>query len=170
MLPPALGGLRFHVPPVLSRHAPGSMEKIKLSCSHPQDGEIILHSPNPRQIAKLRYQGENAITARTKSHQTCCGKAGASETRPYQDDMVDLHPALSSPSATPLRSRGIHGQGQASRRGEVPQRRRHAQGHSRAQAALGRHGKGSRGGRVTRSLSPRGARGLTPLGVSASYP
>ena len=34
------------------------------------------------------------------------GKAGASEMRPYQDDMVDLHPALSSPSATPLRSGG----------------------------------------------------------------
>ena len=32
--------------------------------------------------------------------------AGASEMRPYQDDMVDLHPALSSPSATPRRSGG----------------------------------------------------------------
>ena len=30
MLPPALGGLRFRVPPVPDRHAPGSMEKIKL--------------------------------------------------------------------------------------------------------------------------------------------
>ena len=28
MLPPALGGLRFRVPPVPGRHAPGSMEKI----------------------------------------------------------------------------------------------------------------------------------------------
>ena len=35
--------------------------------------------------------------------------AGASEMRPYQDDMVDLHPALSSPSATPLRSGGYAG-------------------------------------------------------------
>ena len=31
MLPPALGGLRSRVPPVPGRHAPGSMEKIKLS-------------------------------------------------------------------------------------------------------------------------------------------
>ncbi len=36
----------------------------------------------------------------------CREEAGASEMRPYQDDMVDLHPALSSPSATPLRSGG----------------------------------------------------------------
>ena len=50
----------------------------------------------------------------------CRGKAGASERRPYQDDAyppaegspkgrlrgggADVHPALSSPSATPLRS------------------------------------------------------------------
>ena len=32
--------------------------------------------------------------------------AGASEMRPYQDGATDLHPALSSPSATPLRSGG----------------------------------------------------------------
>ena len=30
MLPPALGELCFRVPPVPGRHAPGSMEKIKL--------------------------------------------------------------------------------------------------------------------------------------------
>ena len=40
----------------------------------------------------------------------CRGEAGASEMRPYQDDMVDLHPALSSPSATPLRSGGYAGE------------------------------------------------------------
>ncbi len=34
MLPSALGGLRFRVPPVPGRHAPGGMVKIKqrLSC------------------------------------------------------------------------------------------------------------------------------------------
>ena len=72
MLPPALGGLRFRVPPVPGRHAPGSMVKIKLSCGHPQDDEIILHSPFRRQIAKLKIKAEmkiheNEITVRTKS-------------------------------------------------------------------------------------------------------
>ena len=45
--------------------------------------------------------------------------AGASEMRPYQDDMADLHPALSSPSATPLRSGGY-----ATRLSEPTERRR----------------------------------------------
>ena len=43
---------------------------------------------------------------RTKSRQICRGKAVASERRPYQGGATDLHPALSSPSATPLRSGG----------------------------------------------------------------
>ena len=44
-----------------------------------------------------------------KSPRMCRGEAGASETRPYQDGAADLHHALSSPSATPLRSGGIRG-------------------------------------------------------------
>ena len=51
MLPPALGGLRSRVPPVPGRRAPGSMEKIKVPCGHPQDIGIILHPPFRRQIA-----------------------------------------------------------------------------------------------------------------------
>ena len=39
----------------------------------------------------------------------CRGEAGASEMRPYQGGALDLHPALSSPSATPLRSGGYAG-------------------------------------------------------------
>ena len=80
MLPSALGGLCFRVPPVPGRHAPGSMVKIKLSCGHPQDDEIILHSPFRRQIAKLKIKAEmkihgNEITVRTKSRRIC--RAGA---------------------------------------------------------------------------------------------
>ena len=56
MLPPALGGLRFRVPPVPDRLALGSMEKIKLSCGHPQDDEIIQHSPFRRQITKQKIK------------------------------------------------------------------------------------------------------------------
>ncbi|MBO6306330.1 MAG: hypothetical protein J6M55_02365 [Paludibacteraceae bacterium] len=40
----------------------------------------------------------------------CRGEAGASEMRPYQGGALDLHPALSSPSATPLRSVGYAGE------------------------------------------------------------
>ena len=107
---PPLAGSAFRVPPVPGRHAPGSMEKIKSSCGHPQDIGIILHSPFRRQIAKLKIKARrNEITVRTKSRQICRGEAGASEMRPYQGCATDLHPALSSPSATPLRSGGYAG-------------------------------------------------------------
>ena len=46
-------------------------------------------------------------------------KAGASEMRPYQVGATDVHPALSSPSATPLRSGGY-----AARLSEPTERRR----------------------------------------------
>ena len=49
----------------------------------------------------------------------CRGEAVASERRPYQDSATDLHPALSSPSATPLRSGGY-----AARLSELTGRRR----------------------------------------------
>ena len=49
----------------------------------------------------------------------CRGKAVASERRPYQGGATDLHPALSSPSATPLRSGGY-----AARLSELTERRR----------------------------------------------
>ena len=39
MLPPALGGLRFRVPPVPGRHAPGSMEKISYRAVSRKTGE-----------------------------------------------------------------------------------------------------------------------------------
>ena len=47
---------------------------------------------------------------RTKSRQICRGEAVASEMRPYQVGVTDLHPALGSPSATPLRSGGYAGE------------------------------------------------------------
>ena len=40
---PPLADSVFRVPPVPGRHAPGSMEKIKLSRGHPQDTRIIPH-------------------------------------------------------------------------------------------------------------------------------
>ena len=40
---PPLADSAFRMPPVPGRHAPGSMEKIKLSCSFPQDTIIIPH-------------------------------------------------------------------------------------------------------------------------------
>ena len=90
MLPPALGGLRFRVPPVPGRRAPGSMEKINV-VRFPQDGVIILHPPFRRQIAKLKIKARrNEIMVRTKSRQICRGKAGASEMRPYQGCATDL--------------------------------------------------------------------------------
>ena len=45
-----------------------------------------------------------------KSPRMCRGEAGTSEMRPYQVGATDLHPALSSPSATPLRSGGYAGE------------------------------------------------------------
>ena len=39
----------------------------------------------------------------------CRGEAGASEMRPYQGGAEALHPALSPPSATPLRAGGYAG-------------------------------------------------------------
>jgi hypothetical protein len=72
---PPLADSAFRVPPVPGRHAPGSMEKIKSSCGHPQDSEIILHSPFRRQIAKLKIKARrNEITVRTKSRRMCRGK------------------------------------------------------------------------------------------------
>ena len=104
------GRLRFRVPPVPGRHAPGSIEKINV-VRFPQDDEIIQHSPFRRQIAKLKIKARrNEIMVRTKSRQICRGEAVASERRPYQDGATDLHPALSSPSATPLRSGGYAGE------------------------------------------------------------
>jgi len=94
--------------------------KRSMSCGFPQDGEIILHPPFRRQIAKLKIKARrNEITVRTKSRRICRGEAVASESRPYQDGATDLHPALSSPSATPLRSRGY-----ASRLSEPMEHRR----------------------------------------------
>ena len=43
------------MPPVQGRHAPGTIEKINV-VRFPQDGEIILHPPFRRQIAKLKNQ------------------------------------------------------------------------------------------------------------------
>ena len=54
-----------------------------------------------------------------KSPRMCRGEAGTSEMRPYQVGATDLHPALSSPSATPLRSGGY-----AARLSELTGRRR----------------------------------------------
>ena len=73
--------------------------------SPPENANIIANN-QPRGwriIADLRLR---EITVRTKSRHICRGKAVASERRPYQGGATDLHPALSSPSATPLRSRG----------------------------------------------------------------
>jgi len=106
---PPLADSAFRVPPVPDHHTAGSMEKINV-VRFPQDGEIILHPPFRRQIAKLKIKARrNEITVRTKSRQICREKAGASEMRPYQCGATDLHPALSSPSATPLRSWGYAG-------------------------------------------------------------
>ena len=111
MLPPALGGLR-----VLRAASPGlsctrEYGKDQLPCSHPQDMRIILHSLFRRQIAKLKIKARfDEITTRTKSRRMCRGEAVASERRPYQGGATDLHPALSSPSATPLRSGGYAGE------------------------------------------------------------
>ena len=118
---PPLADSAFRVPPVPDHHTSGSMVKINV-VRFPQDGEIILHPPFRRQIAKLKIKARrNEITVRTKSHiprrpkggaakralcgvRICRGEAVASERRPYQVGATDLHPALSSPSATPLRS------------------------------------------------------------------
>ena len=54
---PPLADSASCVPPIPGHHPPGSMEKIKSSCGHPQDIRIILHSPFRRQIAKQKNQG-----------------------------------------------------------------------------------------------------------------
>ena len=113
------GRLRFRVPPVPDHHPPGSIEKINV-VRFPQDSEIILHSPFRRQIARLKIKTRlDEIMVRTKSRRMCREKAGASERRPYQGGATDLHPPLSSPSATPLRSGGY-----AARLSELTERRR----------------------------------------------
>ena len=83
MLPPALGGLRFRVPPVPGRHAPGSMEKINV-VRFPQDDVIILHPPFRRQIAKVKNQARrNEIMVRTISRHICrVGKRSARSAAP----------------------------------------------------------------------------------------
>ena len=56
MLPPALGGLRFRVPPVPGRHAPGNMLKIILPRGqgmHPS-----------RKTAELYYFGVETVNSR----------------------------------------------------------------------------------------------------------
>ena len=73
-----------------------------------------LASPKP----KHPHRGCAAAIHLTVRH-ICRGDAGASERRPYQDSATDLHPALSSPSATPLRSGGY-----AARLSELTERRR----------------------------------------------
>ena len=45
---------------------------------------IIAKTPRENQARR------NEIMARTKSRRICRGKAGATEMRPYQDDMIDL--------------------------------------------------------------------------------
>ncbi len=73
-----------------------------------------LASPKP----KHHLRGCAAAIHLTVRH-ICRGEAGASEMRPYQGGATDLHPALSSPSATPLRSGGY-----ATRLSEPTERRR----------------------------------------------
>ena len=107
MLPPALGGLRVSRAADPRPSSTREYRKDQLPYGFPQDGVIILHPPFRRQIAKLKIKARrNEITVRTKSRQICRGEAVASERRPYQDGATNLHPALSSPSATPLRSGG----------------------------------------------------------------
>ena len=69
-----------------------------------RDESIIAKKPRENQARR------NEIMARTKSRHICRGEAGASERRPYQGGATDLHPALSSPLATPLRSGGYAGE------------------------------------------------------------
>ena len=83
------------------------------------DNANIIANNQPRGwriAADLRLR---EIMVRTKSRRMCRGEAGASEMRPYQGGATDLHPALSSPSATPLRSGGY-----AARLSELTERRR----------------------------------------------
>ena len=53
MLPPALGGLRFRVPPVPGHPAPGIMSKITLPSGYPHGIKIILFLIRFRQLAIL---------------------------------------------------------------------------------------------------------------------
>ena len=56
MLPPALGGLRFRVPPVPGQHAPGSMVKIT------QSNRWELHPS--RKTAELYYFRVEVVKSR----------------------------------------------------------------------------------------------------------
>ena len=86
------------------------MEKINLSCGHPQDNEIILHSPFRRQIAtiaKLKIKAEiklqkNEIMVRTKSmcplsslaaHEWCSSKARINDTIAHTTAIFGFAPA-----------------------------------------------------------------------------
>ena len=83
------------------------MEKINRHAVIRKTQELYYIHPFAVKSRNLKIKARrNEIMVRTISRHICRGKAGASEMRPYQDDMVDLHPTLSSPSATPLRSEG----------------------------------------------------------------
>ena len=120
MLPPALGGLRIS-------HAAGPGPPCAREYGKDQ---VVMRSPaghwnyttfalSPSNRKNKKSSACNEITARTKSRRICRGEAGTSERRPYQGGATDLHPALSSPSATLLRSRGY-----AARLSEPTERRR----------------------------------------------
>ena len=60
--------------------------------------------------SKIKKSIREEIRLRCGRNRGSHGKAGASEMRPYQGGATDLHHALSSPSATPLRSWGYAGE------------------------------------------------------------